>query len=160
MVMVRTVDPGQDIFGDEPAFSRYPAAAHALLPYNQAALSGASLFNSLATSPVYGVAQLARRTHAAAQLRGLGADVQVLPDGSPVQAPPDNNGMMAALGVVAVIGVAVLAAVAFAGYKTGEAIAPDGKEGKYGWYGAGAGLVGGPIGLGLLALLGGRNRED
>ncbi len=156
--------------------ARYPAAAHALLPYNPAALSGADLVSSLATSPVYGVAKLARRSLQRAQLRGLGVDPQtgamvgIDPQtGQPVPVPPPDpanvsgliaDAPVAVLATVAAVGVLLLAAVGYAAYKTGEAVAPPGEESTYGWYGLGAGLVGGPVGLGVLALVGGRNRDE
>jgi hypothetical protein len=158
MAIVTPQNPGDVEYGGPGAFARYPAAAHALLPYNPAALSGGSFFSEVATSPVLGVARLAMRTHRAAS--GLGEDALPPPDGSGY--PPDQGAdglLVAALGAVALVGVVIAAAVGVAGYQTGKAVAPEGEEKKYGWYGVGAGLVGGPIGLGLLALLGGRNRD-
>ncbi len=161
--MVQMLDPVQTDFPQYQG-SRYPAAAHSLLPYNPAALSGADLFTSLATSPAYGVAKLASRTLRSAQLRGLGADPVVPPGVDPATVPPSTVPSVSDLPVeilaaVAGVGVLVLVAMGLAAHEVGKAVAPEGEESTYGWYGVGAGLLGGPLGLGVLALVGGRNRE-
>lgn len=89
---------------------------------------------------LFGGSPLARSIQALRRKRGLGDDAIVS------SAPQVAGGVLVA---AVVLGLAV---TGVASYYVGKAIAPSrDKESKYAWWGVFAGLVGGPVGLGIEA---------
>lgn len=129
--------------------SAYPAAAHGLLPGSSVPLTGVGevpYLQAIAISPLAAVTREYKKMQAQG---GLGA-------------PSDKLSGSAAAGILAVgalIAGAVLLTSGVGGYYTGKAVAPSReKRTKYGLIGIPVAMLTGPVGLGVMAFVGGRNR--
>lgn len=81
-------------------------------------------------------------------VRGLGDDAAVTPGSATAAAPIVASGILVA---AVAVGLALTAA---GGYYVGKAVAPSSSsENKYAWWGVAAALLGGPIGLGVEAII-------